>query len=71
VDSGIDTKVTIATANKISNAAVREMPGWLDRFQPDVILLHIGTNDLGQQWNGPETITQTVKEVEDIISLIW
>jgi len=47
------------------------MPGWLDRFQPDVILLHIGTNDLGQQWNGPETITQTVKEVEDIISLIW
>jgi hypothetical protein len=39
---------------------------WLNQNPPDVILLHIGTNDV----NSPQTIDQIVEEVEEILDKI-
>jgi|WetSurMetagenome_2_1015567.scaffolds.fasta_scaffold00856_10 acyl-CoA thioesterase I len=39
------------------------LPGWLKLYTPDVVLMHIGTNDIAQG----KTVGQTVAEIETII----
>ena len=47
-------------ADQIASA----LPGWLSLNIPDVVLIHIGTNDL---WSG-QSVATTIYDLEDIIS---
>jgi len=42
------------------------LPSWLVHYNPDIVLIHLGTNDLYQS-QSPQT---TVKEIEQIITLL-
>jgi len=47
---------------------VPQLAGYLSSTQPDVILLHIGTNDVAQRSNG--NYAADVADVEDILNII-
>ncbi|WP_187261076.1 GDSL-type esterase/lipase family protein [Pontibacter beigongshangensis] len=51
---------------------LKELPVWLQGYTPDVVLMHLGTNDIFQK--GPEPIEQTIEttlsDISQIIGLI-
>lgn len=47
------------TADEIAAQAA----GWAAQFQPEIVLLHIGTNDL----NRGQSVSSTISDIEDII----
>ncbi|MFO1501126.1 MAG: DUF642 domain-containing protein [Verrucomicrobiota bacterium] len=53
-------------ADEIRNA----LPGWLANYTPDVVLLHIGSNDVFQNEGGPNFLAQTVGDIHGIIRFL-
>lgn len=53
-----------------SISIVDSVSNWLNRNPPDVILLHIGTNDIGEFEANGETVTDLVGEVSAILDSI-
>ncbi|MCF8367941.1 MAG: SGNH/GDSL hydrolase family protein [Bacteroidales bacterium] len=47
-----------------------QLPNWLPLYTSDVVLIHLGTNDLYQGNGDPENIAQTISELEDIILVL-
>ena len=53
-------------ADQIQNG----LPNWLPGYTPDIVLLHIGTNDLYQGIGDSANIAETILEIENIITLL-
>ena len=45
-------------------ASQKELPGWLSATKPDIVLMHLGTNDV---WSniGPQTILEAYSTLVD------
>jgi lysophospholipase L1-like esterase len=42
------------------------LPGWMTSYTPDIVLIHLGTNDMAQN----NSVTSTVNELKDLIGLL-
>jgi len=49
---------------------VNGLPNWLPGYTPDIVLLHIGTNDLFLGDGSASNIAETITEIDSIISLL-
>lgn len=47
-----------------------QLPGWLNSYTPDIVLIHLGTNDLYQGDGSPLNISTTINELKDIITAL-
>ncbi len=60
-------------ADEFLTTTPTSLADWLNGYAPDVVLLHLGTNDI-RQYAGPETVEQMVEEtlgdLEDIIGVL-
>lgn len=50
-------------ADEIRNS----LPGWLTTYTPDVVLVHLGTNDALQNHGGANFLAETIADLEGII----
>ena len=49
-----------------TDEVLSELSGWLNGYTPDIVLMHLGTNDLFQG----QSISSTLNEVEDVIDTL-
>ncbi|MEZ5084657.1 MAG: SGNH/GDSL hydrolase family protein [Bacteroidales bacterium] len=47
-----------------------QLPVWLGSYTPDIVLLHLGTNDLYQGDGSPLNISTTINELKSIITAL-
>jgi len=49
-----------------ADQVLQYIDGWAANAKPDLVLVHLGTNDLG----GGETVDETLKEIADIVAAL-